>query len=117
MALPVEPHQYTLKESISCCGVGLHSGRTANLTIRPASENSGIRFFRTDLGNGRYVRAHMDKAVDTRLATTIGEDGVVVSTTEHLLAALRGTASTTPTSRSTPPRCPSWTAAQPRFSG
>jgi len=85
----LEPHQYTLRKSASCCGVGLHSGRTANLTIKPAPVDSGIRFFRTDLDKRDYVRAHMDKVVDTRLATTIGSDSFNVSTTEHLLAALR----------------------------
>ncbi len=88
MQYRLEPHQYTLRKSVSCCGVGLHSGRTANLTIKPAPVDSGIRFFRTDLGNKDYIRAHMDKVVDTRLATTIGSDSFNISTTEHLLAAL-----------------------------
>jgi UDP-3-O-[3-hydroxymyristoyl] N-acetylglucosamine deacetylase len=85
----LEPHQHTLKQQISCCGVGLHSGRTANLTLKPAPVDSGIRFFRTDLGYNICVKAHMDKVVDTRLATTIGQNGATVSTTEHLLAAIR----------------------------
>lgn len=85
----IEPHQYTLRQSASCCGVGLHSGRTANLTIKPAPVDNGIRFFRTDLGSNSYIRAHMDKVVDTRLATTIGSNSFRISTTEHLLAALR----------------------------
>ncbi len=85
----LDPHQHTIKQPISCCGIGLHSGRTANLTIKPAPVDSGIRFFRTDLGDNISVKAHMDKVVDTRLATTIGDNGVVVATTEHLLAALR----------------------------
>jgi len=41
----IEPYQYTLKRSVSCCGVGLHAGRTVNLTIKPALANSGIRFY------------------------------------------------------------------------
>lgn len=85
----MEPHQCTLRQSVSCCGVGLHSGMTANLTIKPAPVDNGIRFFRSDLGNKSYIRAHMDKVVDTRLATTIGSDSFKISTTEHLLAALR----------------------------
>ena len=90
MSLPVDPYQYTIKKAVSCCGVGLHSGRTVNLTLRPAGINEGIRFFRTDLIAKRPIYAHMDKVVDTRLATTIGEEGHNVSTTEHLLAAIRG---------------------------
>lgn len=85
-----DPHQYTLKKNVSCCGIGLHSGRTVNLTLKPASVDSGIRFFRTDLVADTHIKAHMDKVIDTRLATTIGEDSCQVSTTEHLLAALRG---------------------------
>ena len=90
MRLPVDPHQYTLNKAVNCCGVGLHSGRTVNLTIKPAPVNNGIRFFRSDLSNGSHIKAHMDKVVDTHLATTIGNDQVRISTTEHLLAALRG---------------------------
>lgn len=90
MSLPVDPYQYTIKKNVSCCGVGLHSGRTVNLTIKPAPVDNGIRFFRSDLAPGKPIKAHMDKVVDTRLATTIGEDMCTVSTTEHLMAALRG---------------------------
>lgn len=90
MSLPVDPYQYTLKKNVSCCGIGLHSGRTVNLIIKPAPVDNGIRFFRSDLAPGKPIKAHMDKVVDTRLATTIGEDLCTVSTTEHLMAALRG---------------------------
>ena len=49
MTPSIEPHQHTLKRAVSCCGVGLHTGRTVNLTIRPAAAHSGIRFVRSDL--------------------------------------------------------------------
>ncbi|MBU1567220.1 MAG: UDP-3-O-acyl-N-acetylglucosamine deacetylase [Proteobacteria bacterium] len=90
MSLPIDPFQYTIRDSVSCCGVGLHSGRTVNLLIKPAPINNGIRFFRTDMPTNIHVQAHMDKVVDTQLATTIGNEFFQVSTTEHLLAALRG---------------------------
>lgn len=90
MAYFLKPHQYTVKKTVSCRGVGLHSGNTVNLTIKPAAENSGIRFFRTDVIGKKFIPAHMDNVVDTRLATTIGEEGIMVSTTEHLMAALQG---------------------------
>jgi len=90
MSLPIDPHQYTLKKSVSCCGVGLHSGITVNLSIKPAPVNNGIRFFRTDLPSNIHIHAHMDKVVDTRLATTLGNDHFQISTTEHLMAALQG---------------------------
>ncbi len=90
MTLPIDPFQHTLLSTVSCCGVGLHSGRTVNLSIKPAPINNGIRFFRTDMPTNIHVQAHMDKVVDTQLATTLGNDYFQVSTTEHLLAALRG---------------------------
>ncbi len=90
MPLPIDPFQYTLRKSVSCCGVGLHSGRTVNLSLKPAPINNGIRFFRTDMPSSIHVQAHMDKVVDTRLATTLGNEFFQISTTEHLLAALQG---------------------------
>ncbi|MHB8790866.1 MAG: UDP-3-O-acyl-N-acetylglucosamine deacetylase [Desulfobulbaceae bacterium] len=86
----MEPYQYTLKRPVSCCGIGLHAGRTVNLTIKPAPENSGIRFVRSDLAVNRTIPAHMRQVVDTRLATTLGNGATRVATTEHLLAALHG---------------------------
>lgn len=85
----IDPFQYTIKKPISCCGVGLHSGRTVNLLIKPAPVNSGITFLRTDLLKNKKVRAYMDEVVDTRLATTISNGNASVSTTEHLLAAVQ----------------------------
>ncbi len=90
MTMPIDPFQYTLRKQVNCCGVGLHSGRTVNLTIKPATINNGIRFFRSDMPTCSHVQAHMDKVVDTQLATTIGNDHFRISTTEHLLAALNG---------------------------
>lgn len=90
MSLSIDPHQYTLKETVSCCGVGLHSGRTVNLSIKPANIDSGIRFFRTDIANDTALPALMDQVVDTRLATTLGNDHFKISTTEHLMAAFQG---------------------------
>ena len=63
--------QHTLKSSISCVGVAVHSGRRVSLTLRPAEANHGIAFRRTDLG--RTIPARFDHVVDTRLATVIGD--------------------------------------------
>lgn len=89
MSLPIEPYQHTLRTTAGCCGVGLHSGRTVNLTIKPGPVDNGIRFFRTDIAGKQHVQAHMNKVIDTRLATTLGNGHFQVSTTEHLLAALQ----------------------------
>lgn len=90
MAPSIEPHQYTLKRVVSCCGVGLHTGRTVNLTIRPAAAHSGICFRRSDLPGQPVIPARVERVVDTTLATTIGMGSARIATTEHLLAALRG---------------------------
>jgi UDP-3-O-[3-hydroxymyristoyl] N-acetylglucosamine deacetylase len=83
-------YQYTVKKPISCCGIGLHSGKPINLTILPAEENTGVKFIRSDLGRKAMVPAYMNRVVNTMLATTIAEDDVKVATTEHLMAALSG---------------------------
>ncbi|HDR14737.1 MAG TPA: UDP-3-O-acyl-N-acetylglucosamine deacetylase [Desulfobacteraceae bacterium] len=82
--------QRTLKESVGCTGVGLHSGERVHLTIKPAASNTGIRFVRTDLPDRPSVRACFENVVDTTLATTLGVNGCRVCTVEHVLAALFG---------------------------
>ena len=84
--------QKTLKTEIGCTGVALHSGLKTSLTLKPAAENTGIRICRTDLLNGaREIIVNWENVVDTRLATTVGNDhGSTVSTVEHLAAALAG---------------------------
>jgi UDP-3-O-[3-hydroxymyristoyl] N-acetylglucosamine deacetylase len=83
-------HQQTIAKSVSCSGIGVHSGRTVNLTMRPAPVNHGIRFVRVDLPGQPGVTAHFNNVVDTSLATVIGADGCIVSTVEHLMAGLAG---------------------------
>ncbi|GBC62853.1 UDP-3-O-acyl-N-acetylglucosamine deacetylase [Desulfonema ishimotonii] len=83
--------QRTLSRTVSCSGMGVHSGKTVHLTIKPAPVNHGIRFVRTDLPESPGIRAHFNSVVDTSLATVIGgEDGSIVSTIEHLMAAFSG---------------------------
>lgn len=60
------------------------------MKLNPAPPNSGVRFRRMDLRERPVIMAHHNQVVDTFLATTIGYDGVVVSTVEHLMAALCG---------------------------
>ena len=90
MANSIEPYQYTLRRSVSCRGVGLHTGTPVNLTIKPASVNKGICFYRSDLASKPSVSARMEQIVDTTLATTIADGDARISTTEHLMAALHG---------------------------
>jgi len=83
-------NQRTLAGPIGCQGVGLHSGKTVNLTLRPAAADAGITFVRTDLPEPLAIPARAEHVVDTALATTLGKDGVRIGTVEHLLAALSG---------------------------
>ncbi len=89
-SISLSPYQHTISQVVTCSGVGLHSGNEINLRIKPAPTNSGIRFFRTDLEDSDGIPAHMDKVIDTFMATTIGDKQGSVSTTEHLMAALQG---------------------------
>jgi UDP-3-O-[3-hydroxymyristoyl] N-acetylglucosamine deacetylase len=86
------PRQTTLRNSISCSGVGLHSGAKTTLTLRPAEEDSGITFRRVDArGKGGLIPALWSNVSDTRLNTCISNaDGVSVRTIEHLMSALAG---------------------------
>lgn len=82
--------QRTLKSSVSCVGVGLHSGKPASLTLQPAAIDAGIVFKRTDI-DGAAIPAKWDHVVDSRMCTTIGNgNGVAIGTVEHLMAALAG---------------------------
>lgn len=80
-------YQKTLKKSVSESGIGLHSGKEVNITLRPAVSDTGIVFKRVDLPGSPSVRAICDYVSDTRLATTIKRGDAVISTVEHLMAA------------------------------
>src|SRR5512143_1588728 len=82
-------YQRTIKNSISCEGIGLHSGKIARMMIRPAAAGSGIVYSRVDLG-GVEVRAIAANTAATSYATTLRQNGASVMTVEHLLAAFAG---------------------------
>jgi UDP-3-O-[3-hydroxymyristoyl] N-acetylglucosamine deacetylase len=84
--------QTTLREQVTISGIGVHSGLPVNLTLNPADADTGILFSRTDAdGREREVRADYRAVTATELATVLGdESGVLCSTAEHILAALRG---------------------------
>lgn len=83
--------QKTIRETIKCSGVALHSGATVDMYLKPAPENSGIVFVRTDVKENNIIPAHWDNVVDTRLCTKIGnESGCTVGTVEHLMSAIAG---------------------------
>src|SRR5262245_38672499 len=78
--------QRTLRRSISCAGIGLHSGNKVTLSLKPATANTGIRFRRSDLG-GLEVPATVRHVGGINHATGLTCDAVRVDTVEHLLAA------------------------------
>jgi len=82
--------QKTLKAPASISGVGLHTGNEVILTFKPAPENYGYKFKRTDLNSEILVDADVDNVVDTSRGTSIEQDGVRIDTIEHVLAALSG---------------------------
>ena len=82
-------NQTTLANEISATGVGLHTGVDVNLNLKPAPENTGYIFVRTDLDNFE-IPASAEYISHCSYATTLMRRGVVLSTCEHLLSALRG---------------------------
>jgi UDP-3-O-[3-hydroxymyristoyl] N-acetylglucosamine deacetylase len=83
-------HQRTIKKAVTLTGIGLHSGKEARITLRPAPANKGIFFSRQDLPSALPVEAHFKNVINTQMATTLGKGQVTVATVEHLMAALHG---------------------------
>ena len=82
--------QQTLQKPVSVKGKGLHTGVEVELTLRPASNNHGYKFKRLDLEEQPVISAIADYVTDTSRGTTIEQNGVKISTIEHVLAALWG---------------------------
>lgn len=82
-------NQTTLFQSIEINGIGLHTGANANLRLLPAPENTGYVFVRTDLDDFE-LPASIEYVSHCSYATTLLKQGVLLSTCEHLLSALRG---------------------------
>jgi UDP-3-O-[3-hydroxymyristoyl] N-acetylglucosamine deacetylase len=78
--------QRTLRRSVSCTGIGLHSGRPVRLLLKPASAGHGIRFLRRDVGV--EIPATLENLARLDHATSLAHRGVSVDTVEHLLSAL-----------------------------
>ena len=86
--------QNTLSRSVTFKGVGLHSGAPVTMTVQPAAEDHGIWFRRTDAVAGdALIPARWDAAVPSKLCTLVANAaGNSVSTIEHIMAALAGSA-------------------------
>jgi UDP-3-O-[3-hydroxymyristoyl] N-acetylglucosamine deacetylase len=84
-------NQKTIKDPVSFNGVGLHSGKPVNMTVKPSGPDTGIIFKRVDLKKDNLIYPNFLNVNNTALNTTIENDyGVKVSTIEHLMGALFG---------------------------
>jgi UDP-3-O-[3-hydroxymyristoyl] N-acetylglucosamine deacetylase len=79
--------QRTLRRSVSCTGIGLHSGNKVTLSLKPAPADYGIRFQRSDLG-GLEIPATVTHLGGIQYQTGLTREAVSVETVEHLLSAL-----------------------------
>ncbi len=82
-------YQNTFKSEVLIRGIGLHSGRTINMRLKPAPRDTGIVFVRKDKKSVE-VNASVNSVADTTFATNLAFDGARVGTVEHLLSALAG---------------------------
>ena len=83
-------NQHTLAREYTFEGKGLHTGTISRMTLKPAPEDTGIRFRRTDLGEGAVIRALAENVTSTARSTTLTEGAASVTTVEHVLSALTG---------------------------
>jgi len=82
--------QTTLKRKITLKGIGLHAGGKVTCNIHPAPANHGLVFLRSDLTSQPRIKADVSRVVRTDMCTTLGSNGAIVATVEHLMAALAG---------------------------
>ena len=84
-------NQKTIKKSIKFDGIGLHSGKKVIMTLFPAQPNTGIIFKRSDVKNNNIIYTSIFNVSNASYCTKLtNENGVTVSTVEHLMAALYG---------------------------
>jgi UDP-3-O-[3-hydroxymyristoyl] N-acetylglucosamine deacetylase len=83
--------QRTVEKIVKTTGVGLHSGNKVTLTIKPAPVNTGIVLVRTDMQPAVEIAAKAEQVRETTMCTAlVNDEGVRISTIEHLFAALAG---------------------------
>ena len=82
--------QHTISNPVSLKGVGIHTGKEVNLTFKPAEENFGYAFCRTDLPEKPIIEANINFVVNTDRGTNLDKNGIKIKTSEHVLAALVG---------------------------
>ena len=88
--LEQKSYQNTINEEIGTEGIGLHTGLKSVITFKPAPENSGINFKRTDVKNCPLIPANIENVIDIARATVIAKDNNRIHTVEHVLSAVMG---------------------------
>ncbi|RXJ81287.1 UDP-3-O-acyl-N-acetylglucosamine deacetylase [Arcobacter sp. F2176] len=78
--------QRTIAKAVEIVGIGLHKGVPVKMRLEPLEANQGIIFYRSD--EALTIPLKIENVVDTKMATVIGKDGIVISTIEHLLSAV-----------------------------
>ncbi len=78
--------QTTIAKQVELSGIGLHKAVVVRLRLEPLDAGSGIVFYRED--QAKTIELKPQNVVDTKMATVIGKDGVVISTIEHLMSAI-----------------------------
>ena len=81
-------HQRTLREKVDVKGIGLHTGKPAKISFKPAPVGTGIHFIRKDLPGSPALSTQAEAVTATNMATTLGGDMFSVSTVEHCLSAV-----------------------------
>lgn len=82
--------QFTLASPFTVKGKGLHTGVDVTMTVKPAAENHGILFCRTDIEGMPTIEALAENVSETSRSTVLSKNGVKISTVEHIMAALWG---------------------------
>jgi UDP-3-O-[3-hydroxymyristoyl] N-acetylglucosamine deacetylase/3-hydroxyacyl-[acyl-carrier-protein] dehydratase len=82
--------QKTIQKEVRLSGVGLHTGNTVNMTIKPAPVNHGFAFIRMDLEGCPTIEARAEYVTNTQRGTNLEKNGVLIQTSEHVLAAAVG---------------------------
>lgn len=80
-------YQKTLNSAVEFSGIGLHTGRPVKARVLPSAGDTGISFIRKDIPDSPVIKVESANVTATSYATTLGVNGVTVSTVEHILSA------------------------------
>ncbi len=81
-------YQKTIQKTVCVEGVGLHTGKPASITFKPAPEGTGVYIIRSDIAGLPALKAQSRNVRATQMATVLGSDLFMVSTVEHCMAAV-----------------------------